>query len=100
MVIPVVVSLAFGFRVRFESWFLFSFFFPCKHYGFLGVDFGWGFGVILLPTSLFDAALAIMTSMVETHLYEFHPMDEEVLNDFIDDKIISHNEGILVMFST
>ena len=31
-------------------------------------------------------ALATMTYIVETNLYELHPMDERVFNDFINDK--------------
>ena len=31
-------------------------------------------------------ALATMTYSVETNLYELHPRDEQVLNDFINDK--------------
>ena len=31
-------------------------------------------------------ALATMTYIVETNLYELHPMDEQVFNDFINDK--------------
>lgn len=84
MVILVVASLTFGFRVWLESWF---FFHLARHYNFLGVGFGWGVGVILLLTSLCDATLATLAIFfVERHLYELHPMDEEVLNDVIDDK--------------
>ena len=32
-------------------------------------------------------ALATMTYIVETNLYELHPMNERVFNDFINDKI-------------
>jgi hypothetical protein len=31
-------------------------------------------------------ALAIVTFVVEKNLYELHPMDEKVFNNFIDDK--------------
>ena len=31
-------------------------------------------------------ALAIMTHIIETNLYELYPMDKQMFNDFINDK--------------
>ena len=38
-------------------------------------------------------ALAIMTYILETNLYELHPMNERVFNDFIIDKQLCLAKG-------
>ena len=45
-------------------------------------------------------ALATMTYIVETSLYELHPIDEWVFNGFINNKYICLAESILAIFFT
>lgn len=45
-------------------------------------------------------ALAIIAYIVELNLYELHPMNEQMFNDFIDDKQLHLAKCIFTIFFT